>query len=71
MPSKRAKRKARKEPVLSNHFGGMQRFRDQLTDSGIPERVADEFIQHNTVLSYPKDAVIFPQGSPSDLLVAV
>jgi len=46
----------------------MQRFRDHLTDSGIPERVVDEFIQHNTVLSYPKDAVIFPQGSPSDLL---
>lgn len=66
--SAKPKRKPRKGSALQNHLGGMQRFRNRLADSGIPERLADDFIQHHTVLNYPKNAVIFRQESPSDLL---
>ena len=65
MAIKRAKHRG---AAPRNYSGGMQRFRKQLTDSGMPERFVDEFIQSNTVLNFAKDAVIFAQGSPSDLL---
>ncbi len=34
----------------------------------LPEELADEVIRHHTTVTYPKDSIIFLQGSPADLM---
>jgi len=56
----------RLDPASSR--SGLERFRNRLVDWGIPEAIIDDFVEHHTLLSYRKGAVIFPQGSASELL---
>jgi len=67
--SKEAKTKVHRrfEPA-NTEAEGASRFRYRLADWGIPKAIIDDFTQHQTLLSYRKGAIIFPQGSRSDFL---
>jgi len=45
-------------------------YRQQL-DTFLPAPLIDEFLNHHIRLSYPKDALIFAQGAPADVLFYV
>jgi CRP-like cAMP-binding protein len=68
MASKEATGKANRRSASTNATEGASRFRDRLTDWGIPGAIVEDFAQHQTLLSYRKGAVIFSQGSRSDFV---
>ncbi len=39
-----------------------------VSESGLPKEIVDELISHHTVVTYPKGATLFLQGSPADVL---
>lgn len=66
---RRGKQHRRFEPF--NSRAGVLRFKNRLTNWGIPRPIVDDFAEHNTRLSYPKGSVIFSQNSPADFLAWV
>jgi CRP-like cAMP-binding protein len=67
--SKKAKNKGHRrfEPA-NTEAEGASRFRDRLADWEIPKAIIDDFTRYQTLLSYRKGAIIFPQGSRSEFL---
>jgi CRP/FNR family transcriptional regulator, cyclic AMP receptor protein len=47
---------------------GLSKLRTKLIAHGLPETVADELIEHQTPVNYPKGSMIFLQGAPTDLI---
>lgn len=45
-----------------------KRFVDQLAKLSIPSRIVGELVEHQTVVSYPRGALIFGYRSPADVL---
>jgi CRP/FNR family transcriptional regulator, cyclic AMP receptor protein len=66
--SKEGKSKVRRFEPANAGAEGASRLRYRLADWEIPEAIIDDFTQHQTLLSYRKGAVIFPQGSRSEFL---
>jgi CRP/FNR family cyclic AMP-dependent transcriptional regulator len=47
---------------------GYLKLRTQLTAHGLPEKIVNQLIEQHTLISYPKDSMIFLQGVPLDIL---